>query len=94
MVFWSVKFSSMTNIASKVIIVVGVISILVGAVFLGLDPGNWATYIYSILLGICFTLLGISFILGGIGQKVTRRLSFGFIGAALVFLGFSLAQLD
>lgn len=39
-------------------------------------------------------LLGISFILGGIGQKITRRLSFVFLGAALVFLGFGLAQLD
>ena len=94
MVFWSVKFSSMTNIASKVSIVVGVIAILVGAVFLGLDSGNWAMYIYLILLGIYFTLLGISFILGGIGQKITRGLSFGFLGVALVLLGFSLAQLD
>jgi len=81
----------MTNIASKVSIVVGVISILVGAVFLGLDSGNWAMYIYLILLGIYCTLLGISFILGGIGQKITRRLSFGFIGVALVFLGIGLA---
>ena len=87
MVFWSVKFSSMTNIASKVFIVVGFIGILVGAVFLGLDSGNWAMCIYLILFGI-------SFILGGIGQKITRRLSFGFIGVALVFLGFGLAQLD
>ena len=84
----------MTNIASKVSIVVGVISILVGAVFLGLDSGNWAMCIYLILLGIYCTLLGISFILGGTGQKITRRLSFGFLGAALVFLGFGLAQLD
>jgi len=81
----------MTNIASKVSIVVGVISILVGAVFLGLNSGNWAMYIYLILLGIYCTLLGISFILGGIGQKITRRLSFGFIGVALVFLGIGLA---
>ncbi len=81
----------MTNIFSKVSIVAGVISILVGAVFLGLDSGNWAMYIYLILLGIYCTLLGISFILGGIGQKITRRLSFGFIGVALVFLGIGLA---
>ena len=33
-------------------------------------------------------------ILLGIGRKVTRRLSFVFLGAALVFLGFGLAQLD
>ena len=39
-------------------------------------------------------LLGISYILLGIGRKITRRLSFGFIGVALVFLGFGLAQLD
>lgn len=81
----------MTNIASRVSIVVGVIVILVGAVFLWLDSGNWATYIYTILLGIYWTLFGISIILGGIGQKITRGLSFGFIGVALVFLGISLA---
>ena len=82
----------MTNIFSKVSIVVGVIAILVGAVFLWLDSGNWATYTYLILFGIYCTLLGISFILGGIGQKITRRLSFGFLGVALVFLGIKLAH--
>ena len=39
-------------------------------------------------------LLGVTYILLGIGGKVTRRLSFVFLGTALVFLGFGLAQID
>jgi hypothetical protein len=39
-------------------------------------------------------LLGVTYVLFGIGRKVTRRLSYVCLGAALVFLGFGLARLD
>ena len=74
----------MTNIASKVSVGVGVIGILAGAVFLWINSGIWAWATYLILFGIYL-------ILSGIGQKITRRLSFGFAGVALVFLGIGLA---
>ena len=74
----------MTNIASKVSVGVGVIGILAGAVFLWIHSGIWAWATYLILFGIYL-------ILSGIGQKITRRLSFGFAGVALVFLGIGLA---
>jgi hypothetical protein len=74
----------MTKTTSKVFVGVGVVSILAGAVFLGLDSGIWPWAAYLILSGT-------SFILVSIGRKVTRRLSFGFLGAALVFLGIGLA---
>jgi hypothetical protein len=51
--------------------------------------GIWATS--SILLGIFLILFGASFGVGGERQKVRRRVSFGFLGAALVFLGIALA---
>ena len=84
----------MTNIASKVSIGVGVIGILAGAVFLWTHSGIWAWATYLILFGIYLILSGISFTIGGIGQKVTRRLSFGFAGVALVFLGIGLATIS
>ena len=74
---------SKLNFNSKVYIGVGITIILCGVVFLWTHSGIWATY---------NILLGISFILSGIGQKVTRRLSFGFLGVALVFLGIGLAE--
>ena len=70
---------------------VGVVLIVVGAVFLLLDSGAWALDTYLILFGVYCVLNGVSSILSGIGQKVTRRLSFGFWGVGLVFLGIALA---
>jgi hypothetical protein len=80
-----------SKLFSKVSIGAGITLILCGAVYVWLHSGIWATY--WILLGIYFILLGRSFTLGGIGQKITRRLSFGFLGVALVFLGIGLAPL-
>jgi hypothetical protein len=75
---------------SKVSIGVGVGFFLAGALFVLAHSRIWATY--SILLGVYLILNGQSFILGGIGQKVTRRLSFGFLGAALVSFGIGSAR--
>jgi purine-cytosine permease-like protein len=93
MVLLGVKFPSMTN-TTKVCIGVGVVAILAGAVFLWLDSAMWASVAYLVLFGIYSILLGMSFSLGGVRQKVTRRLSFGFLGATLVFLGIGLATIS
>jgi hypothetical protein len=79
--------------ATKVCIGVGVVAIIAGAVFLSLDSRMWASAAYLVLFGIYSILLGMSFTLGGTGHKVTRRLSFGFLGAALAFLGIALAAI-
>jgi hypothetical protein len=92
MVFLRIKFPSMTKV-TKVSIGVGVFGISAGAVFLWLDWGMWASAAYLVLFGIYSILFGMSFTLGGKRQKVIRRLSFGFAGAAFVFLGIWLAGL-
>jgi len=75
----------------------GMVSIALGFVFLfagALDVrghfGIWAAS--SILLGLFLILFGASFVGGGPRQKVTRRVSFGFLGAALVLLAIALAR--
>jgi len=74
----------------------GGVSIGLGFVFLftgALDVrqhfGIWGTS--SILFGLFLILLGASFVVGGPRQKTTRRVSFGFLGAALVLLAVALA---
>ena len=84
----------MTNIVSKVGIGVGVISIIAGAVFLWIHSVMWAWATYLILFGIYLVLIGTSSIADDTRQKVTRRLSFGFGGVALVFLGIGLATIS
>jgi len=84
----------MTNAVSKVGIGVGVISIIAGAVFLCIHSVMWAWATYLILFGIYLVLIGTSSIFDDTRQKVTRRLSFGFGGVALVFLGIGLATIS
>ena len=79
---------------TKVSIGVGVFGISAGAVFLSLDSRMWASAAYLVLFGIYSILFGMSFSLSGKRQKVTRRLSFGFGGVALVFLGIGLATIS
>jgi hypothetical protein len=74
----------------------GSVSIGLGLLFLfagALDVrghfGIWAAS--SILLGLFLILFGASFVGGGPRQKTTRRVSFGFLGAALVLLAIALA---
>jgi hypothetical protein len=90
MVFLCVKFPSMTKIANKVFIAAGIFLFLFAAEELWLHHGIWAT---------CWILLGVGLILTGISlnprsarQKVTRRLSLGFLGAAFVFLVIAAVQ--
>jgi Ca2+/H+ antiporter len=73
------------------------VSILLGLIFLfagALDVrgqfGIWAAS--SIMLGLFLIVFGASFLVGAGRRKSTRRLSFGFAGAALVFLAIALAQ--
>jgi hypothetical protein len=84
----------MTNTISKIGIGAGVISIIAGAVFLCIYSVMWAWDTYLILFGIYLVLIGTSSIVDGTRQKVTRRLSFGFGGVALVFLGIGLATIS
>jgi hypothetical protein len=90
MVLSGVKLISMTNTA-KAYVGAGVFSIAAGAAFLWMHWAMWAWSTYLILFGIWFVLTGASSILSGTGQKAARRLSFGFGGVALVFLGIGLA---
>jgi hypothetical protein len=78
---------------TKISIGVGVFSISAGVVFLLLDSRMWASAAYLVLFGIYSILFGMSFTLSGKRHKFTRRLSFGFAGAALVFLGIWVAGL-
>ena len=81
------------SINSKASIGVGAAGILSGAILLWKDSGIWGTYIGYIFMGMLFILNGISFNLGGRGQKVIRGLRFGFAGVALVFFVIGLVSL-
>jgi len=52
--------------------------------------GVWAAS--SIMLGLFLIVFGTSFFVGDNRQKARRRVSLGFLGAALVFLGIALAR--
>jgi peptidoglycan biosynthesis protein MviN/MurJ (putative lipid II flippase) len=74
----------------------GGVSIGLGFVFLfagALDVRQhfaiWAAS--SILFGVFLILFGASFFAGDKRKKTTRRVSFGFLGAALVILAIALA---
>jgi hypothetical protein len=73
----------------KVSIAVGFLFLFAGALDVRQHYGVWAAS--SILFGLFLILLGASFVGGGPRQKTTRRVSFGFLAAALVLLGIALA---
>jgi purine-cytosine permease-like protein len=73
----------------KVSIAVGFLLLFAGALDVRQHYGIWAAS--SILLGLFLSLFGASFVGGGPRQKTTRRVSFGFLGAALVLLAIALA---
>jgi purine-cytosine permease-like protein len=73
----------------KVSIAVGFLLLFAGALDVRQHYGIWAAS--SILLGLFLILFGASFVGGGSRQKTTRRVSFGFLGAALVLLAIALA---
>jgi uncharacterized membrane protein SirB2 len=74
----------------KVSIAVGFLLLFAGALDVRQHFGIWATF--SILLGLFLILFGAGFLVGDKRRKVTRRVSFGFLGAALVFLGIAIAM--
>jgi len=81
------------SINSKASIGVGAFGILTGALFLWIDSGIWGTYLGLIFLGMFLILNGISFNIGGRGQKVIRGLCYGFAGIGLVFIVVGLVSL-
>jgi hypothetical protein len=75
---------------TRVSIGLGLVFLFVGALDVRAHSGIWAAP--SLLLGVFLILFGASFVAGAERQKVTRRVSFGFLGAALVLLGIALAR--
>jgi uncharacterized membrane protein SirB2 len=75
----------------KVCIAVGFLLLFAGALDVRQNRGIWAAF--SILLGLFLILFGASFVSRDPRQKTTRRVSFAFLGAALIFLGIALAPL-
>jgi peptidoglycan biosynthesis protein MviN/MurJ (putative lipid II flippase) len=67
----------------------GFVFLFVGALDVRGRYGIWAAS--SILFGLFLILFGASFGLGAERRKSTRRVSFGFLGAALVLLAIALA---
>jgi hypothetical protein len=74
----------MTKFADKIFIAVGIVFFVAAALQLLAHSRIWATC--WILIGVGLILTGISLSARGVRQKVTRRLSLGFAGGALVFL--------
>jgi peptidoglycan biosynthesis protein MviN/MurJ (putative lipid II flippase) len=74
---------------SGVSIGLGFVFLFAGALDVRAHFGIWAAS--SILLGLSLILFGASFVVRAKRQKVTRRVSFGFLGAALVLLAIALA---
>ena len=83
------KFRSVFKTYGKVSIAVGFLLLFAGALDVRQHFGIWAAF--SILLGLFLIIFGASFFVGAERQKVRRRVSFGFLGAALIFLGIALA---
>jgi len=87
--FRNAKFCSVSRTWGKVSIAVGFLLLFAGALDARQHFGIWATF--SIMLGLFLVLFGASFVSRTTRQKTTRRVSFGFLGAALILLGVALA---
>jgi len=87
--FRSAKFRSVSKTYGRVSIGVGLVFLFVGAMDVRGGFGVWAAS--SIMLGLFLIVFGTSFFVSDERQKVRRRVSFGFLAAALVFLGIALA---
>jgi purine-cytosine permease-like protein len=85
----------MSNISSKTLgqasIAIGFLLLFAGALDARQNFGIWAAF--SILLGLFLILFGTSFVSRDPRQKTTRRVSFGFLGAALILLVIALVPL-
>jgi hypothetical protein len=72
-------------------IAVGLLLLFAGALDVRQNFGIWAAF--SIMLGLFLVLFGTSFVSASPRQKTTRRVSFGFLGAAVVLLVIALVPL-
>ncbi len=80
----------MSKSYGRVGIAIGFLLFFAGALDARDHYGFWATF--SIMLGLFSIVFGASFGVGDKRQKeVARRVSLGFLGAALVFLAIALA---
>jgi len=68
---------------------VGFVLLFVGALDVRGHYGIWAAS--SILFGLFLIVFGASFFVSGERQKVRRRVSFGFLGVAVVLLAIAIA---
>ena len=78
----------MSKTYGSVSIGLGFVFLFAGALDVRGHAGIWAAS--SILLGLFLIVFGTSFFVTDKRQKVRRRVSFGFLGAALVLLGIAL----
>jgi uncharacterized membrane protein SirB2 len=67
----------------------GFLFLFAGALDIRGHAGIWAAS--SIMLGLFLIVFGTSFFVGDKRQKARRRVSFGFLGAALILLCIALA---
>jgi uncharacterized membrane protein YozB (DUF420 family) len=74
---------------ATVSIALGLLFFFAGVIDIRQHYGFWATA--SILFGVFLIIFGAAFGVKGERQKSTRRLSYGFLGGALVFLAIALA---
>jgi hypothetical protein len=87
--FRSAKFCPVAKTWSRAGVAIGFLLLFAGALDVRGHFGFWATF--SIMLGLFLIVFGASFFAGDKRRKGTRRVSFGFLGAALVFLCIALA---
>ena len=86
--FRGAKFRSVSKTYGRVGIGLGLVFLFAGALDVWGGFGVWAAS--SIMPGLFLIVFGTSFFVGDRRQEVRRRVSFGFLGAALVFLGIAL----
>jgi hypothetical protein len=82
----------MTNFTGKAFVGLGAAWLVLGAVSLSRDSRIWGLGVFSILIGISSILSGLSLNPRSVRQKVIRGLSFGFLGAAVVFFAIWIVQ--
>jgi len=85
----SAKFCFMSRTWAKVGIAIGFLLLFTGALDVRQHFGIWAAF--SILLGLFLVLFSASFVSRTTRQKTTRRVSFGFLGVAVILLVIALA---
>ena len=79
----------MSKTYGKVSIAVGFLLLFAGALDVRQHFPIWAAS--SILFGLFLIVFGAGYFAGDKRRKITRRVSFGFLGAALVLLAIALA---